>query len=95
MKGLDQIVPSEELSDEDIRTAIKNSGGIKGSLLIPEEPFELLTRRALAKLQAPALQCYEFVYEELLRIAEQCMPKDFLRFPILEVNSVACALRHR
>jgi hypothetical protein len=31
-----------ELSDEDVRTAIKNSGGVKGSLLIPEAPFELL-----------------------------------------------------
>ena len=31
-----------ELSDEDIRTAIKNSGGVKGSLLIPDAPFELL-----------------------------------------------------
>jgi hypothetical protein len=25
-----------------VRTAIKNSGGVKGSLLIPEAPFELL-----------------------------------------------------
>ena len=33
-----------ELSDEDVRTAIKNSGGVKGSLLIPEAPFELLVR---------------------------------------------------
>jgi len=84
MKGLDQLSPSHELSDEDIRTTIKNSGGVKGSLLIPEEPFELLTRRALAKLQSPALQCYEFVFEELVRMAEQCMPRDFARFPILE-----------
>ncbi len=27
-----------------MRTAIKNSGGVKGSLLIPEAPFELLVR---------------------------------------------------
>ena len=33
-----------ELSDEDVRTAIKNSAGVKGSLLIPDAPFELLVR---------------------------------------------------
>ena len=36
VKGLEELNPSNELSDEDIRTAIKNSGGVKGSLLIPE-----------------------------------------------------------
>lgn len=39
-----------------MRTAIKNSGGIKGSLLIPEAPFELLVRRAIDRLLPPALQ---------------------------------------
>eukprot|EP00873_Tetraselmis_striata_P044246 jgi/Tetstr1/464510/TSEL_009268.t1 len=84
MAGLDRLAPAEDLSDEDIRTAIRNSGGVKGSLLIPEEPFELLTRRSLSALEGPALQCYEFVFEELLRMAEQCIPGDFARFPILE-----------
>lgn len=32
------------------------SGGIKGSLLIPEAPFELLVRRAIERLLPPALQ---------------------------------------
>lgn len=48
-----------ELTDEDVRTAIKNSGGIKGSLLIPEAPFELLVRRAIDKLLPPALQVHD------------------------------------
>ena len=39
-----------------MRTAIKNSGGINGSLLIPEAPFELLVRRAIERLLPPALQ---------------------------------------
>ena len=39
-----------------MRTAIKNSGGINGSLLIPEAPFELLVRRAIDRLLPPALQ---------------------------------------
>lgn len=48
-----------ELTVQDIRTAIKNSGGVKGSLLIPEAPFELLVRRAIQRLLPPALQCKE------------------------------------
>eukprot|EP00887_Chlorella_sp_A99_P006729 scaffold3.g6729.t1 len=82
--GLDSLDPTSELSDEGVRTAIKNSGGIRGSLLIPEAPFELLVRRAIERLQAPALQCKEFVHGELLRVAAQCTPPDVARFPVLQ-----------
>jgi len=82
--GLDGLDPMAELSDEDVRTAIKNSGGIKGSLLIPEAPFELLVRRAIDRLLGPTLQCKEFVHSELLHIAAQCVPPDVARFPVLQ-----------
>lgn len=82
--GLASLDPTAELSDEDVRTAIKNSGGIRGSLLIPEAPFELLVRRAIDRLQAPALQCKEYVHGELLRVAAQCTPPDVSRFPVLQ-----------
>ena len=75
-----------ELTDEDVRTAIKNSGGVKGSLLIPEAPFELLVRRAISRLLPSALQCQQFVHAELLRIAAQCAPADVSRFPALQVS---------
>lgn len=83
-RGLDSLDPTAELSDEDVRTAIKNSGGIKGSLLIPDAPFELLVRRAIERLLAPSLQCKEFVHAELLRIASQCVPPEVGRFPKLQ-----------
>lgn len=82
--GLDGMDPCAELSDEDVRTAIKNSGGIKGSLLIPEAPFELLVRKAIERLLPPALQCKDFVHAELLRIAAQCAPPEIARFPVLQ-----------
>jgi len=81
------LVPCSELTDEDVRTAIKNSGGVKGSLLIPEAPFELLVRRAISRLLPSALQCQQFVHAELLRIASQCAPADVSRFPNLQVSS--------
>ncbi len=80
------LVLCSELTDEDVRTAIKNSGGVKGSLLIPEAPFELLVRRAISRLLPSALQCQQFVHAELLRIASQCAPADVTRFPNLQVN---------
>jgi len=76
-----------ELTDEDIRTAIKNSGGVRGTLLIPDAPFELLVRRAIGRLLTPALQCKEFVHAELLRIAGQCAPPDIGRFPALQARA--------
>ena len=72
-----------------MRTAIKNSGGIRGSLLIPEAPFELLVRRAIERLLPPALQCKDFVHAELLRIAAQCAPPEVRRFQILGVSERA------
>ena len=42
-----------------------------GNLLVPQEPFELLVRRAIQQLLGPSLACKEAVYEEMLRIAEQ------------------------
>ncbi len=80
------LIPCSELTDEDVRTAIKNSGGVKGSLLIPEAPFELLVRRAISRLLPSALQCQQFVHAELLRIASQCAPADVSRFPNLQVS---------
>jgi hypothetical protein len=32
-------------------------------------------RRSITRLLAPSLQCKEFVYEELLKIAELACPK--------------------
>ena len=79
------LLSCRTLTDEDIRTAIKNSGGVKGSLLIPDAPFELLVRRSIQLLKVPALQCKDFVHGELMRIAGQCAPTDITRFPALQV----------
>lgn len=82
-------VACSELTEEDVRTAIKNSAGVKGTLMLPDAPFELLVRRALSRLLAPALQCKEFVHSELLRIAGQCAPPDIARFPALQVRMLS------
>ncbi|KAK9813544.1 hypothetical protein WJX73_006112 [Symbiochloris irregularis] len=87
-QGLSSLNPSSELSEEDVRTAIKNTAGVKGTLMLPDAPFELLVRRAISRLLTPALQCKEFVHSELLRIAGQCAPPDIARFPSLQTHLV-------
>ncbi|KDD75260.1 dynamin, partial [Helicosporidium sp. ATCC 50920] len=82
--GLEALDPGAQLSDDDVRTAIRNSGGVKGALLIPEAPFELLVRRAIERLLPPALQAKEYVHAELLRVAAQCAPLELQRFPVLQ-----------
>lgn len=72
------------VSDEEVSTVIKNGAGVTGNLLVPQEPFELLVRRAITQLLPPALHCKEAVHEELLRIAEQACPHAAARFPALQ-----------
>lgn len=84
--ALDDLDPASELTDDEIRTAIKNSGGITGSLLIPEAPFELLVQRAIERLLRPSLQCREFVHEELIKLAAHSAPPEVARFPKLHVH---------
>lgn len=83
VRALDALDPCSELSDSDVRTAVKNAGGVRGTLLIPDAPFELLARRAIARLLPPALQCKELAVAELLRLADECTPPDVARFPAL------------
>lgn len=51
---------------------------------MPQEPFELLVKRAITLLLTPSLQCKETVHEELLKIAETACPRDAARFPALQ-----------
>ena len=75
------------MTDADVRTTLRNAGGIRGSLIMPSAPFEALARRAIGDLLPLVLQCKEFVVEELLRVAEQYVPQDVARFPALQVGA--------
>lgn len=72
--------PFDGLSDDDIRTAIRNATGPRPSLFVPEASFEILVRRQIRRLEPPGLQCVELVYEELQRVAAQCETPELRRF---------------
>lgn len=67
-QSLEAIPPCSNLSDHDIRTAIRNSTGPRPSLFVPELAFDLLVRPQIKLLEAPSLRCVEMVYEELMKV---------------------------
>uniref|UniRef100_A0A1D1ZL45 Dynamin-related protein 3A n=1 Tax=Anthurium amnicola TaxID=1678845 RepID=A0A1D1ZL45_9ARAE len=79
---LEEVDPCEDLTDDEIRTAIQNATGTKTALFVPEVPFEVLVRRRIARLLDPSLQCLRFIYDELIKISHTCAV-DLPRFPVL------------
>ncbi|KAI4299174.1 hypothetical protein L6164_032657 [Bauhinia variegata] len=83
VKSLEEVDPCEDLTDDDIRTAIQNANGPKSALFVPEVPFEVLVRRQISRLLDPSLQCARFIYDELIKISHRCMVTELKRFPVL------------
>ncbi|XP_015892522.1 dynamin-related protein 3A isoform X2 [Ziziphus jujuba] len=83
VKSLEEVDPCEDLTDDDIRTAIQNATGPKSALFVPEVPFEVLIRRQIARLLDPSLQCARFIYDELIKISHRCLTNELQRFPVL------------
>ncbi|CAO3692536.1 unnamed protein product [Umbelopsis ramanniana] len=87
-QALESIAPCANLSDHDIRTAIRNSTGPRPSLFVPEIAFDLLVKPQISLLETPSLRCVELVYEELMRICHNCGSKEIQRFPRLYARLV-------
>ncbi|KAI3445803.1 hypothetical protein Pfo_002468 [Paulownia fortunei] len=83
VKSLEDVDPCEDLTDDDIRTAIQNATGPKSALFVPEVPFEVLVRRQIARLLDPSLQCARFIYDEIIKMSHRCMVNELQRFPVL------------
>eukprot|EP00210_Caulerpa_lentillifera_P001828 g1758.t1 len=90
-RSLGEMSWRTELSNETIRTTIRNSTGVSGSLLIPQEPFELLVRRSIKTLLEPSIHCKDSVEEELLRIANDSIPPELSRFSHLQKTIIDSA----
>ncbi|OIV91586.1 hypothetical protein TanjilG_08998 [Lupinus angustifolius] len=83
VRSLEEVDPCEDLTEDDIRTAIQNASGPKSALFVPEVPFELLVRRQISRLLDPSLQCARFIFDELVKISHRCMATELQRFPFL------------
>ncbi|KAL0547649.1 hypothetical protein IC582_017594 [Cucumis melo] len=83
VKSLEEVDPCEDLTDDDIRTAIQNATGPKSAVFVPDVPFEVLIRRQIIRLLDPSLQCARFIYDELVEISHRCLTNELQRFPVL------------
>ncbi|KAL8742336.1 MAG: hypothetical protein Q9190_005159 [Brigantiaea leucoxantha] len=96
--SLETIDPTQNLSVQDIRTAIRNSTGPRPSLFVPELAFDLLVKPQIKLLEGPSQRCVELVYEELIKICHTCGSTELSRFPRLQaklIEVVSDLLRER
>ncbi|KAI7899124.1 Dynamin central region-domain-containing protein [Cokeromyces recurvatus] len=97
-QALDAIPACSNLTNHDIRTAIRNSTGPRPSLFVPELAFDLLVRPQIKLLETPSLRCVELVYEELMKVCHNSDTKELLRYPRLHqrlIEVVSELLRER
>lgn len=82
-KKLTGIPALEGIADDDIRTTIANSNGLRPAMMMHELAFDLIVRKQIKRLEAPCLQCVELVFDEMLRMTEQSTSDEIKRFPVL------------
>ncbi|PRP82407.1 dynamin-2 [Planoprotostelium fungivorum] len=90
-KYIQSLGSMDGLTPFDIRTAISNATGPKAALFVPEQAFELLARRQIARLRDPAIQCVDLIYDELERIVNSVRPSDLQRFAVLKEEMIEAA----
>mmetsp|Transcript_13524 Transcript_13524/g.13446 ORF Transcript_13524/g.13446 Transcript_13524/m.13446 type:complete len:672 (+) Transcript_13524:25-2040(+) len=88
--ALDSLHPLKTISDDDIRTCVKNASALTPSLFVEEKAFHILMKQQIARLQEPALQCAEQVFAELRDLVSSiCLPEldryKKLHFAIIDV----------
>lgn len=87
---LSSINPTQDLSLNDIKTAIRNSTGSRPSLFVPELAFDLLVKPQVKLLEDPSKRCVELVYEELMKIVHNICANgvDITRYPKLHMKLI-------
>ena len=56
-KAISDIDPFDALTDDDIKTAIRNASSLRPNLFVPEQAFEILSKKQILRLESPSLQC--------------------------------------
>ena len=79
--SIDAFSPTRELTDDQISVAVHNSQGNR-PVLFSQSAFEKLLQRGIHRLEEACMCCVKYVYEELVRIADQCFSRDD-RYPNL------------
>jgi hypothetical protein len=64
------VDPNVGVDVVEIRTIMRNLAGLKSTLFVPQETFEMLIKRQIMRLEGPALECVEQVEQELVALCE-------------------------
>lgn len=56
-QAISNIDPFDALTDDDIKTAIRNASSLRPNLFVPEVAFEVLSKQQINRLESPSLQC--------------------------------------
>lgn len=54
-KTLNNVDPFDALTDEDLKTAIRNASSLRPNLFVPEMAFEVLSKQQIQRLESPSL----------------------------------------
>ncbi|KAI8065524.1 Dynamin central region-domain-containing protein [Gongronella butleri] len=83
--GIRSIDPLEQVKDVDIRTILYNSSGSSPALFVATTAFDVIVKQQIKRLEDPSIKCINMVYDELVRILNQLLGKQFFkRFPALK-----------
>lgn len=55
VKAVCNIDPFDALTDDDIKTAIRNASSLRPNLFVPEQAFEILSKQQVKRLESPSL----------------------------------------
>ena len=78
--AINNIDPFDALSNDDIKTAIRNASSLRPNLFVPEVAFEVLAKQQINRLESPALQCVQLIFEELRRVVTEIEMQELIRF---------------
>lgn len=91
--GFIKRLSAPEMTDEEIRTLLYNSGGSSSTLLFTHVAFEKLATQSVALLKQPALKLVNVIFNELGRILQKvCENQRISRFPALHDRIVNCVV---
>ena len=71
-KMITRLDPLTNLTETDIYLAIKNSSGLRPSLFLPEQSFEILVKSQISLLLEPCLLFLDEIYSEILSLLRLC-----------------------
>jgi len=83
-QAINNIDPFDALTNDDIKTAIRNASSLRPNLFVPEVAFEVLSKQQINRLESPALQCVQLVFDELRKVVMDIEMPELSRFGTLK-----------